>query len=294
MTPALPAYRAVLFWLACGVACVDARGSDPLGNANFISSGSSVSRDYAAPASTAGVGAIAGAPALPLRGPAAGAGSAAPQPTPVVPAAMAGMPPTAAGGTAGRPSGAAGVAAITAAGAGAAAVAGAPAASGGRGGSTSPAPSSAGTLTANFTTVNQGGGYAPQNVGAVWIETAAGVFVKTLERWGNIRSNHLTRWNAASGGWGSLFGGGNTADMMDAVSRATLRSHGAHHDTWDMQDPLGTVVADGSYNLLIEVTEDNRRPGATAMIPFVKSAMPQSITPADTPPYAALTLSYQP
>jgi hypothetical protein len=58
-----------------------------------------------------------------------------------------------------------------------------------------PAAAQVGVLTLDFTTVNQRGRYAPQNVGAVWIETDAGMFVKTLERWGQIRANHLTRWN---------------------------------------------------------------------------------------------------
>ena len=156
------------------------------------------------------------------------------------------------------------------------------------------APAGMGTLTLDFKSVNQGGRYAPQNVGAVWIETGAGMFVKTLERWGNIRASHLTRWNKASGGWGSIFGGGNTADQMDAVSRATLRSHGAHHVTWDMKDPTGKVVPDGSYKLLIEVTEDNSRPGAVAEIPFEKAPAPQTAMPADKPPYAGLMLTFQP
>jgi hypothetical protein len=157
-----------------------------------------------------------------------------------------------------------------------------------------PGAAQVGVLTLDFTTVNQRGRYAPQNVGAVWIETEAGMFVKTLERWGQIRANHLTRWNMASGGWGSFFGGGNTADQMDAVSRATLRSHGAHHVTWDMQDPTGKVVADGKYKVAIEVTEDNTRAGASADIAFDKGAAPQDITAPDKPPYSGLKLTYQP
>jgi hypothetical protein len=151
-----------------------------------------------------------------------------------------------------------------------------------------------GTLTVDFKTVNQGGTYAPRNVGAVWIETASGTFVKTLERWGNIRANHLTRWNMASGGWGSIFGGGNTADMMDAVSRATLRSHEMHHVMWNMKDSKGQLVPDGMYNVVVECTEDNFRPGANASVAFMKGAAPQMVTVPDKAPWSGFSLTYQP
>jgi hypothetical protein len=203
------------------------------------------------------------------------------------------MPPSAAAGTSARAGGPARAEAGAFASNAGAPAAGAGPNSAGKAG-TAPA-TQMGTLALDFTTVNQSGRYAPQNVGAVWIETSTGTFIKTIERWGNIRSNHLTRWNEASGGWGSVFGGGgNTTDKMDAISRATLRSHGAHQLTWDMVDPMGKVVPDGAYNVLIEVTEDNSRPGAVGTIPFVKGAAPQQVAPADTAPYAKLTLSYQP
>jgi hypothetical protein len=168
--------------------------------------------------------------------------------------------------------------------AGGAAVAGAPAAPGG----------STGTLTIDFKSVNQGGRYAPRNVGAVWIETSSGMFVKTLERWAGIRANHLTRWAMASGGWGSIFGGGNTADQMDAVSRATLRAHEAHRLTWDLQDAGGKLVPDGSYNVVIEVTEDNFVAGAFAAVAFQKGPAPQMVMAPDKAPYSGLVIRYQP
>jgi hypothetical protein len=248
------------------VACVDARPEDPLGTTQFVASGALGSTDYAAStpgAVTAGTGT---GPNLPPG--AAAVGGSQPAVPPPNPQAVAGAPattrpgPSAAGsGVAG---GSAGASAMPAAGArapiggaaGAPGTAGAPAAS-----------AAAGTLTIDFKTVNQGGTYAPRNVGAVWIETGSGMFVKTLERWAGIRANHLTRWNSASGGWGSIFGGGNTADMMDAVSKATLRSHEMHHVTWNMKDATGKVVADAMYNVVIECTESNFGSGARAQRP---------------------------
>jgi hypothetical protein len=160
-------------------------------------------------------------------------------------------------------------------------------------GATAPAGAQ-GTLTIDFKSVTSGGNYAPRNVGAVWVETGAGMFVKTIERWAGIRANHLTAWNAASGGWGSIFGGGNTADMMDAVSRATLRSHEMHHAMWNMKDSTGKVVADGMYNLVIECTEDNRRAAPVAKVAFMKGPAPQMVTAPDKSPYTSLVLHYQP
>lgn len=275
--------------------CVPTRHEDALGSASFTVSSSPVSRDYApAVAPAAGSGAGRG----PIS-PTGASGTGATQPpfaaagAGVAPPPVIGGAPGVAGASAAGSGGPAGTTGGGSAGRAAAGMTGGQAGSVGAAGGP-PGAAQVGVLTLDFTTVNQRGRYAPQNVGAVWIETEAGMFVKTLERWGQIRANHLTRWNMASGGWGSFFGGGNTADQMDAVSRATLRSHGAHHVTWDMQDPTGKVVADGKYKVAIEVTEDNTRAGASADIAFDKGAAPQDITAPDKPPYSGLKLTYQP
>lgn len=165
---------------------------------------------------------------------------------------------------------------------------------GGSAGEGTSAGASAGTLKITFTTVNQSGRYAPANVGAVWIETGAGKFVKTIKRWAGIRAGHLTKWAAVSGGWPSLFRAGNAADQMDAISAATLRTHGMQDLSWDMKDLMGAVVPDGPYKVGIEVTEDNRVPGANVAIEFTKGPMPHMVKPADAKPYSGLTISYQP
>jgi hypothetical protein len=154
---------------------------------------------------------------------------------------------------------------------------------------------SMGTLSVRFTSVPQGGRYAPRNVGAVWIETASGMFIKTIERWAGIRAVHLERWTEVSGGWGSrFFGGGNTADMMDAVSRATLRQHEMHELTWDMLDAAGMPVPDGPYKLLIEVADDEVEAGATSEMMFEKGPAPQNLMPPDAPSWSGLVVTYQP
>ncbi len=114
-------------------------------------------------------------------------------------------------------------------------------------------------LTAPF-----GGKYKPRNVGAIWVETAAGAFVKTLERWGKTRSRYITRWTAASAG-----------NVVDAVTSATLSSHVTHDRTWDFTDKSTCKVAAGNYKLKIEHTDYNG-PGALIEIPFTTTAGTQS------------------
>jgi hypothetical protein len=288
----------LLLSLALGAAaCVGARGEDPLGDTQFVASNALASTDYAPGAPTggalpkAGTGPSAITPPTIAAG--GGTGSVTPPPGQQPIAGNAPPPPRAGSGAAG--SGAAGRTAA----AGSSAAAGAP---GAMGGATAlppeagaPAPTGAvGMLTVDFKTVTSGGTYAPRNVGAVWIETGAGMFVKTLERWAGVRANHLSAWNAASGGWGSLFGGGNAADMMDAVSRATLRSHEMHHVTWNMKDAMGKVVPDGMYNLAIECTEDNFRAGPNGKVAFMKASSPQMVMAPDKAPFSGFVLKYQP
>lgn len=276
------------------VSCVDARPEDPLGQTQFVSSNVPSSADYTAAAATGG----GGRPSAPPVGasPVAGTGNVVPPPvgaTPPPPAAAAagsGAMPRA--GAAAAPSGSMGAAGARPGSAGSTALAGMGGASVAAG-AAAPATGQ-GMLTVDFKSVTSNGQYAPRNVGAVWIETSSGMFVKTLEKWGNVRANRLTAWNAASGGWGSFFGGGNTADMMDAVSRATLRSHEMHHDTWSMKDATGKVVPDGMYNIVIEVAEDERRAAPVGRAAFVKGPAPQMVNAPDMPPFSGLVLSYQP
>lgn len=150
---------------------------------------------------------------------------------------------------------------------------------------------SQGVLTISFTTANQGKRYSPQNVGAIWIETNAGGFVRTLERWASSRARYLQKWTAASGGWSAR--GGRSADQMDAVSRATLRTEQKHQAMWNMQDPMGQLVPDGSYRVAIEVTEIDGA-GPVEYVSFDKGPNPVQLSPPDTLPYSGLMLNYQP
>jgi hypothetical protein len=289
-------------------ACVDTKPDDPMGAVSFRSGFASLDSDYeggaggasgSTPMTTAATGAAA--PITPMGGnggagmgvtPVSGAGGA------MAVGGMGGTGVMMVSGTGGAALGGMGGSKAGSGGMGGGGIGGSAGKAGSAGtaeaGSTSTGESSAGMLSIHFTTVNQGGRYAPANVGAVWIETDSGMFIKTIKRWGNIRYTHLTAWAAASGGWPTFFGGGNAADQMDALSSATERTHGTRDLTWDMKDPMGKLVPDGKYKVRIEVTEDNFVPGANASATFTKGPMPDMETPPDQEPWSGLTLNYKP
>ena len=115
-----------------------------------------------------------------------------------------------------------------------------------------------------------GGRYAPRNVGAIWIETAAGGYVKTVKRWANRRKGYLTSYMAVTGG-----------DVTDAVSGATLSSHITHDLTWNLTDRSRCEIPPGNYRVAIELTDGNMT-GASLRIPFTKGTTGSMSMPADT------------
>lgn len=172
---------------------------------------------------------------------------------------------------------------------------------GGAGGQTSTAGTTggntAGTVTVEFTTVSYEGRYAPSNYGAVWFESASGTFIKTAKRWaGTVHATDLVEWTAASGGWGTIFGGGNMADMMDAMSSATLRTHQSHTVTWNMMGTDKQVVPDGNYVAVVEMTESRAadNAGALVRIEFTKGPNPQMVEPPAAESITGIKLRYTP
>ena len=133
-------------------------------------------------------------------------------------------------------------------------------------------------LTFDVLTHSQGDRYAPHNVGAIWIETSSGTFVKTLETWYWVRGRHLTKFMSEAGG-----------SQVDAVTGATLPSHTMHRTTWDLTDVNGQVVPDGAYQVLIEVADSNSG-GQWTSVPFTKGVAGR-VTPPDQAFYTAMTLT---
>ena len=107
------------------------------------------------------------------------------------------------------------------------------------------------SLSVSVTTTAPGGRYQPRNVGAIWISDDAGVFIKSLDVWGNRRLSHVTAWNAATRA------AGVAGNKVDAVSSATLTAHRTHNVTWNCEDYNSQVVPDGTYRVYFEVTDSN-------------------------------------
>lgn len=88
--------------------------------------------------------------------------------------------------------------------------------------------------------------FAPNNIVAVWIETPAGKFVRTLAQWAATRKQYLLAWNTSSKG-----------NNVDAVTGATFTAHGTRTVSWDLRDVNKTVVPNGTYVVKMELADRN-------------------------------------
>ena len=105
-------------------------------------------------------------------------------------------------------------------------------------------------------TSSYGGRYQPRNIGALWITTADGEYLRTLAVWALIRQRYLITWSGDSGG-----------DKSDAMTAATLKTHTSHAVMWDRSDVSGNIWEEGDYILHAEVTEDDGF-GRETSLPF--------------------------
>jgi hypothetical protein len=145
-------------------------------------------------------------------------------------------------------------------------------------------------VTFAVTTVTMNGRYAPHNSGAIWVETASGAFVKTLEYWGysfGLRSTYAVPWLESSKG-----------NLVDAVTAATRTTHGPLNATWNCKDTAEHLVPRGKYRACVTVAEDNRLPYADAgapqpvlCVPFTAGEGPFDLSPPDAPPFLDLHVS---
>jgi hypothetical protein len=87
--------------------------------------------------------------------------------------------------------------------------------------------------------------YAPNNVGAVWITTPAGVFVRTVAVWGPNYWQFAAAWVKQSHG-----------SRVDIVTSATRKNHNQSIEAdWDCRDKNLQSVPAGPYLLNIEFAE---------------------------------------
>lgn len=140
-------------------------------------------------------------------------------------------------------------------------------------------------LTIRFETSTTNGRYSPANVHAVWIETAAGEFVRTLDLWGNKHAKELTGFKAAVG---------DLTAAVQARTGATEKVYGTYTSRWDMTDAAGNAVPDGEYVIRFELTSDNAKRDNRhgLMLPFTKNSTPAKIEPADAGGYQNIVLDY--
>jgi hypothetical protein len=124
------------------------------------------------------------------------------------------------------------------------------------------------------TTVAGSGTYAPQNVGAIWIEDGSGKFVRTLIAWGKHFLSSATRWTS------------DGSNSVDAVTAATRHYEGPLIATWNCLDTTHTPVPNGPYQICMTFVEEPSIPIFDSgtipylCVPFDLSDAPLDFTPA--------------
>lgn len=158
----------------------------------------------------------------------------------------------------------------------------------GTGGALGTGGSNSGACNFRFdvTTVSYGGRFRPRNVGAIYIESASGGFVKTLNVWGTVELPMLTDWQQVSGG-----------NTVDAVTGATRPNAGLISGSWNCTDVNHQPVADGQYQVCCSFQEDDSLPffgpaPKKACVPFTKGA-PFLQTAPDQSYFTQMTLTMQ-
>jgi len=146
---------------------------------------------------------------------------------------------------------------------------------------------SEGTLTITATTSSAGGNYAPKNIVAIWIEDTQGNFVKTLLAYAQNRKTHLNTWEASTTAAGSPF------NTVDAITGATKSSHATRTCTWNGTDVNGTIVADGTYRIRMELSDKNST-GNYSTFTFTKGPDAENQAPGNVPSFSSITLNWEP
>lgn len=143
-------------------------------------------------------------------------------------------------------------------------------------------PTATSGLSVSTVTSGTGGSYAPKNVVAIWIENNSGTFVKSMTVYAAERKYDLTNWGDSS-----------NKNVTDAVTGATRSGFGTITGTWDGTDVKGTVVADGTYKVCMELT-DKSRTGNFSSFSFTKGAAAQTLTPTSVPSFSKISIKWLP
>ncbi len=146
-----------------------------------------------------------------------------------------------------------------------------------------------GTLTVTATTSKTSSPkYSPKNIVAIWIEDSNGNFVKTLLAYAGERKQYLKNWKTKTTLAGSVY------NTVDAITGATQNSHAARTSTWNGKNKSSILVADGTYKLKMEVTDNDGTAQNLAEFSFVKGTTEQTLTPAATNGFSSISIKWSP
>jgi len=150
---------------------------------------------------------------------------------------------------------------------------------------TSAVTNTPGILTISTLTSAAGGGYAPRNVVAIWIENSSGTFVKSLLVLAATRMPDLTNWTSNSGGKNA------TNSRLNAITGATQSSHAVRTATWDGKDVNGAVVTDGTYKACFELADGALK---FSTFNFTKGSVASTVSPANVSSFANISIVWTP
>lgn len=146
-----------------------------------------------------------------------------------------------------------------------------------------------GTLTVSATTSQTSiPNYAPKNIVAMWIEDSSGKFVKTLLAYAGERKQHLKTWKGVTTVAGSAY------NTVDAITGATKTSHAARTCTWNSKNRFSVLVADGTYTLKMELTDNDGAKQNLAAFTFTKGTSIQTLTPSATSGFYNISIEWVP
>ncbi len=137
-----------------------------------------------------------------------------------------------------------------------------------------------GSVVFSVRTVTNSGEYTPKNVLAIWVENSSGTFIKSFKVMAGVRIQQLYTWKVASG-----------MNTTDAITGATLLNHTTHSVSWNCRNLSNTLVADGTYRIRVEFTEEHVQ-GPVATYEFVKDGTSKTINFPDQTYFKDATLSY--
>ncbi len=139
-----------------------------------------------------------------------------------------------------------------------------------------------GTLSVSTVTSDAGGNYAPKNVVAIWVENGSGEYVKSLLVYADKYKRFLTNWVSMS-----------SYNVTDAVSGATINTHGTRSCSWDGTDIDGNIVSDGTYRLCMELTDKNST-GNYHYFEFIKDTVSFSLAPGNVSSFSDISIIWTP